>query len=88
VHQVGDQPRLYYDARSTNHQNYTFSLEIVQIMDSYRKICHLVCRGKARLLSENNWVIDVCKGDVCFLESTHGKFKPFIDEPDARDGDG
>ena len=20
VHQVGDQPRLYYDARSTNHQ--------------------------------------------------------------------
>jgi len=22
VHQVGDQPRLYYDARSTNHQEY------------------------------------------------------------------
>jgi hypothetical protein len=21
VHQVGDQPRLYYDARSTNHQD-------------------------------------------------------------------
>jgi len=22
VYQVGDQPRLYYDARSTNHQDY------------------------------------------------------------------
>jgi hypothetical protein len=22
VHRVGDQPRLYYDARSTNHQDY------------------------------------------------------------------
>jgi len=22
VHQVGDQPKLYYDARSTNHQEF------------------------------------------------------------------
>jgi len=22
MHQVGDQPRLYYDARSTSHQDY------------------------------------------------------------------
>jgi len=26
VHQVGDQPRLYYDARSTNHQDVIFAL--------------------------------------------------------------
>jgi hypothetical protein len=32
VHQVGDQPRLYYDARSTNHQvNFLFSLKYVYI---------------------------------------------------------
>jgi hypothetical protein len=24
VHQVGDKPRLYYDARSTNHQGSSF----------------------------------------------------------------
>ena len=24
MHQVGDQPRLYYDARSTNHQDIHF----------------------------------------------------------------
>jgi len=23
MHQVGDQPRLYYDERSTNHQHFT-----------------------------------------------------------------
>jgi len=66
---------------------YTLSLQIVHVMVSYLKICHLVCSGKVRLLSENNWVIDVCQGDVCFLEGTHGKFKSFIDELDARDGD-
>jgi hypothetical protein len=46
VHQVGDQPRLYYDARSTNHQdtptNYSFWL--------YKKInsiwfCHWSSRA-------------------------------------------
>ena len=26
VHQVGNQPRLYYDARSTNHQDLIFNL--------------------------------------------------------------
>jgi len=26
VHQVGDQPRLYYDARSTNHKDQTLCL--------------------------------------------------------------
>jgi hypothetical protein len=26
VHQVGDQPRLYYDARSTNHQDIIFMI--------------------------------------------------------------
>jgi len=25
MHQVGDQPRLYYDARSTNHQDSYFT---------------------------------------------------------------
>jgi hypothetical protein len=24
VHQIGDQPRLYYDTRSTNHQRSSF----------------------------------------------------------------
>jgi len=28
VHQVGDQPRLYYDARSTNHQEQTKGLSV------------------------------------------------------------
>jgi len=29
VHQVGDQPRLYYDARSTNHQDLCYGVAIV-----------------------------------------------------------
>ena len=64
------------------------SLQIVHVMVSYLKICHLVCRSKMRLFSQKNWVIDICQGDVCFLEVTHGKFKSFIDELVARDGDG
>jgi len=29
VHQVGDQPRLYYDARSTNHQDKEYGADAV-----------------------------------------------------------
>ena len=38
MHQVGDQPRLYYDARSTNHQDWSYeflsiySFEIVKLL--------------------------------------------------------
>jgi len=27
MHQAGDEPRLYYEARSTNHQDFIFILE-------------------------------------------------------------
>jgi hypothetical protein len=36
VHQVGDQPSLYYDARSTNHQD--FSLILFQLQTAARLI--------------------------------------------------
>jgi len=33
VHQVGDQPRLFYDARSTSHQEVIFVADVL-ISDS------------------------------------------------------
>jgi hypothetical protein len=54
----------------------------------YGMVCRLVFSGKERLLSENNLVIDVCHGDVCFLKGTCGIFKCYIEELSARNDDG
>jgi len=35
VHQVGDKPRLYYDARSTNHQVKFYVIHAVHFLTFY-----------------------------------------------------
>jgi len=52
VHQAGDQPRLYYDARSTNHQNSilrwlggcTDSVDVAQCTNRWRDLVTVVIK--------------------------------------------
>jgi hypothetical protein len=38
VHQIGNKPRLYYDACSTNHQDLFIYLFVVQFLEAVTKL--------------------------------------------------
>ena len=54
VHQVGDQPRSYYDARSTNHQdpNHAFCENMLKCVLCHYCSKNLICLGPCDLAWE------------------------------------
>jgi hypothetical protein len=42
MHQVGDQPRLYYDARSTNHQDFSRCEYLIKVEASFITLWNVI----------------------------------------------
>jgi hypothetical protein len=71
VHQVGDQPRLYYDARSTNHQDHQIHPPKSDVV-----VCWVHrTLDKVKEPTSANWIhLAQDKDRLCFFSTTIMKF--------------
>jgi len=66
VHQVGDQPRLYYDAaRSTSHQDLLSACSVTEVGNSVSRGRLRVSFDRQPLKSSNIFLIICLSGDGC-----------------------
>jgi len=69
VHQVGDQPRLYYDAWSTNHQENISCLLILYVEFCTYYLFHLLLKAYKKFTTEQKAVMNTNPISLLHLRS-------------------